>query len=149
MLPIGSLAPHFAGNDQHGQRLSLSELLGRGKLVLYFYPRDFTPVCSAQACMFRDAAAELAELGTNVVGVSPDPVERHAQFSGRHELGFTLIADPEQQIARDYDARAILGMIKRVTYVIDVDRKILGAFQHQFSASKHLSDVRALLKHRA
>src|ERR1700753_4146196 len=104
MLKIGTEAPDFSGKDQHGNAVTLGSQLERGKLVLYFYPKDFTPVCTAQACTFRDASAELADLGTNVVGVSGDTPESHVRFSEEHRVPFPLLADPERKILKAYDA---------------------------------------------
>ncbi len=88
MLSVGDTAPDFSGTDQHGNAISLGSLLERGKLVLYFYPKDFTPVCTAQACTFRDATSDLAALGTNVVGVSGDTAESHERFGQKHSVPF-------------------------------------------------------------
>ena len=145
MLKIGTEAPDFSGKDQHGNAVTLGSQLERGKLVLYFYPKDFTPVCTAQACTFRDASAELADLGTNVVGVSGDTPESHVRFSEEHRVPFPLLADPERKILKAYDALGIFNRTRRVTYVIDVNRRIIGAFQHELSATKHMDDVRKLL----
>jgi peroxiredoxin Q/BCP len=146
MLSVGSFAPDFSGVDQHGARTSLRTLLERGKLVLFFYPADFTNVCTAEACSFRDARSELAARGVNVAGVSPDSVESHQRFAAEHGLGYTLLADPERGIFRAYGAlRRVIGLPKRITYVIAPDRRILGAFHHDLSAQRHLADVRQLL----
>ena len=147
MLKVGDLAPEFSAQDQHGKNLTLSGLLERGRLVLYFYPRDFTPVCTAQACTFRDASTELGSLSANVVGVSGDAVDSHQRFAEKHSVPFSLIADPERRIIKPY--RASLPLINhtlRVTYVIDTNRRILGAFHHEFSAAKHLEDVQRVLE---
>ena len=146
MLAIGDTAPNFSGVDQHGQALSLSSLLQRGKLVLYFYTKDFTLVCTAQACTFRDATTELAELGTNVVGVSGDTAASHERFGKEHRVPFSLLSDPDHQIIEAYGATwPLFGRIRRVTYVIGQDARILGAFNHELSAAKHLSCVKRLL----
>jgi len=147
MLKVGDLAPEFSAQDQHGTAISLAGLLERGRLVLYFYPKDFTPVCTAQACTFRDASSELGTLSANVVGVSGDPVDSHQRFAEKHGVPFSLIADPERRIIKPY--RALLPIINhtlRVTYVIDTNRRILGAFHHEFSATKHLDDVKRALE---
>ena len=147
MLKVGDLAPEFSAQDQHGNSISLASLLERGRLVLYFYPRDFTPVCTAQACTFRDAAGELGTLSANVVGVSTDAADSHQRFGEKHSVPFSLIADPERRIIKPY--RALLPIINhtlRVTYVIDTNRRILGAFHHEFSAAKHLEDVKRALE---
>jgi thioredoxin-dependent peroxiredoxin len=146
MLVVGDTAPDFSGIDQNGKQVSLGALLERGKLVLYFYPKDFTPVCTAQACTFRDAASDLAELGSNVLGVSGDTAESHGRFGEQHRVPFSLLSDPEHRIIKAYGATwPFFGRIRRVTYVIDTNRRILGAFNHELSAAKHLSDVKRVL----
>lgn len=147
MLKVGDLAPEFTAQDQHGNTITLTGLLERGRLVLYFYPRDFTPVCTAQACTFRDASADLGSLSANVVGVSGDAVDSHQRFAEKHGVPFSLIADTERRIIKPY--RALVPLINhtlRITYVIDTNRRILGAFHHEFSAAKHLEDVKRALE---
>ena len=147
MLKVGETAPEFSAQDQHGTTLTLGGLLERGRLILYFYPKDFTPVCTAQACTFRDASTELGGLSANVVGVSGDKEESHQRFAEKHSVPFSLIADPERRIIKAYAASMpILNRTLRVTYVIDTNRRILGAFHHELSAAKHLSDVKAVLE---
>lgn len=147
MLKVGDLAPLFSGQDQHGKTLTLEALLERGRLVLYFYPKDFTRVCTAQACTFRDASQGLAELSAVVVGVSGDKVDSHQRFGAEHQVPFSLIADPERRIIKPYGASIpILNHTLRITYVIGTDRRILGAFHHELSAAKHLDDVKRVLE---
>jgi peroxiredoxin Q/BCP len=149
MLSPGSIAPEFFGIDQHGNSLSLALLLKQGKLVLYFYPRDFTRVCTTQVCLFRDTAEELRALSANVVGVSTDGADTHRKFAERYQVQFSLLADPDGQISRSYQTdRWLLNLSKRITYVIGEDRKILGAFHHELSAEKHLQDVKKTLMSR-
>ena len=146
MLKVGELAPEFGAEDQHGQRVTLSSLLTKGPLVLYFYPKDFTPVCTAQACTFRDAFSDLEALGVTVVGVSRDAQASHQRFAEKHAVQFSLLADPDRQIIKPYGAlMPILGGTLRITYVIGKDRRILAAFHHELSASKHLRDVKQAL----
>lgn len=146
MLALGSTAPAFTGLDQHGNRLSLSSLLERGRLILYFYPRDFTRVCTTQVCLFRDFSGELRKLSASVAGVSTDPSETHRKFAERYQVSFPLLADPDGAISRLYQAdRWLLNLSKRITYVIDIDGRILGASQHELSAEKHLDDVKRTL----
>jgi peroxiredoxin Q/BCP len=145
MLSIGDTAPDFSGQDQHGKPVSLGALLERGKLVIYFYPKDFTPVCTAQACTFRDASLDLASLGANVVGVSGDSTDSHLRFADKHSVPFSLLSDPDHHIIKAYGATWLFGRIRRVSYVIGTDRRILGAFHHELSAAKHLHDVKSVL----
>lgn len=147
MLKIGDLAPEFSAEDQHGKTVSLSSALERGRLILYFYPKDFTAVCTAQACTFRDASEGLAELGATVIGVSGDKADSHQRFADKHGVPFSLLADPDRRIIKAYGASIpILNHTLRVTYVIDTNRRILGAFHHELSAAKHLTDVKRALE---
>ena len=147
MLKVGDLAPEFTAQDQHGKTVTLSSALERGRLIIYFYPKDFTPVCTAQACTFRDASEGLAELGATVIGVSKDSAESHQRFGDKHSVPFSLLGDPERRIIKAYKAvLPILGNTLRVTYVIDTNRRVLGAFHHELSAAKHLSDVKRALE---
>lgn len=146
VLSIGDTAPDFTGTDQHGKKVSLDELLKESAVVLYFYPKDFTPVCTAQACMFRDTSAELAAAGARVVGVSGDDQSSHSRFAETHKVPFSLLSDPDKSIQKAYEARQLLGLLtKRVTYVIDRNRKIRGVFHHELSAQKHIDAVKKML----
>lgn len=145
MLSVGDTAPDFSGQDQHGKTVGLGSLLERGKVLIYFYPKDFTPVCTAQACTFRDATSELSALGTNVVGVSGDSAESHQRFASKHNVPFSLLSDPDHRIIKAYGATWLFGFIRRVSYLIGSDRRVLGAFHHELSAAKHLSDAKRLL----
>ena len=145
-LSVGMAAPDFSALDQHGTRHTLGSLLAGSELVLYFYPRDFTPVCTAQACIFRDAAAQLAERGARVVGVSSDSSESHQRFAEKHGVTFPLLADPDFQLGEAYGARYwLLPRMRRMTFVIAQERTIRGIFRHELSAQKHLDDVLAVL----
>ncbi len=103
MLQVGDKAPDFEGVDQDGARVSLAQYAGK-KLVLYFYPRDNTPGCTAEACSLRDAYEQLLLHRYDVVGVSADSVASHRKFAGKYQLPFRLIADPEKRILLAYDA---------------------------------------------
>jgi len=147
MLQLGDPAPAFHGVDQRKQRVSLEELTRDHVVVLYFYPRDFTPICTRQACMFRDAFEELSGRGVAIVGVSVDDSQSHERFGEHHQLPFSLLADPDKTIARSYKVlRVFGGTTKRVTYVIDQNRVIRGAFHHELMAGSHLKDIRRTLE---
>jgi peroxiredoxin Q/BCP len=140
VLQIGQLAPEFALRDENGALVSLAELLANGPLILYFYPADFTPICTREACMLRDMHDELRQLGFRVVGISADESDRHAQFKRRHELPFTLLGDPAKDVIRLYGAEGPFGVgTRRVTYLVSQDGYIEDAV---------LADVR-LTRHRA
>ena len=146
MLSKGDTAPSFEGTDQNGNRVKLDDLLKESAVVLYFYPKDFTPVCTAQACLFRDTNAELAAEGVKVVGVSGDDQTSHSRFAETHKVPYPLLSDPDKSIQKSYEARQLLGLLaKRVTYVIDKNKKIRGVFHHELSAQKHLDAVKKVL----
>ncbi|MEZ4740441.1 MAG: thioredoxin-dependent thiol peroxidase [Flavobacteriales bacterium] len=121
----GDTAPAFSAIDQYGKEVHSKDLKGR-KYVLYFYPKDDTPTCTVQACNLRDAHEDLSAAGIEVLGVSPDPVERHAKFSGKHKLPFRLLADPDHNMIDAYGVwgpKQLYGRkyegLHRTTFVID------------------------------
>lgn len=126
MLKIGDHAPDFELPDQDGRPLRLATLLKRGPLLLYFYPADFTPVCTREACAFRDLQPMLATAGTAVVGISPQDSASHARFRDKLNLNFPLLADPEKRVIRAYGCDGPLGFgVKRVSYLIGQDGHIM------------------------
>jgi peroxiredoxin Q/BCP len=129
-LNPGDLAPHFVAQDQHGTDVSLSQFAGQ-KVVLYFYPKDDTPGCTAEACSFRDGQSELQSAGYVVLGVSPDSVKSHGKFASKFSLNFSLLADPEKVICQAYGVwgkKKFMGReydgVHRETFVIGEDGRI-------------------------
>jgi len=122
MLANGTRAPEFELHDQDGQRQSLSRLLERGSLVLYFYPADFTPGCTKEACAFRDLQTDLERAHLRIVGVSPQDADSHRRFADKHGLKFTLLSDPDKKVIRQYELDGPLGFgVRRGTYLIGAD----------------------------
>ncbi len=144
MLSIGDVAPDFELADDQGRPRRLSRELALGPVALYFYPADFTPVCTRQACMFRDRGDELARAGVRVLGVSPQGSERHAAFRGRHRLPFSLLADPEKLAIRRYGAQGFLGT-RRISYLIDSDGVIEDVCKAAFRLSAHRAFVERVI----
>lgn len=129
-LKVGTQAPHFAGIDQHGDAVSLADYAGR-KLVLYFYPKDDTPGCTAQACSLRDGFGPLRDAGYEILGVSPDSIARHGKFAAKYHLPFRLLADPDKVTAKAYGVwgkKKFMGReydgILRTTFLIDKEGSI-------------------------
>lgn len=146
MLPVGAKAPDFSGLDQRGRPISLSELVESGWVILYFYPKDFTRVCTEQACLLRDAYEGLQQRKVSVVGVSLDDDATHERFARELELPFPLLSDSERLIARSYRVLRFFGlMTKRVTYAIDPEQIIRGVFHYELSAARHLTEINKLL----
>ena len=151
MLNVGDAAPDFTLQNDSGEDITLDALLAPGPIVLYFYPRDFTPVCTAEACMFRDAGAELAEAGVRVVGVSSQGKASHERFKRTFRLNFTLLSDPEKKAARAYGVVGLFGLpipffTSRVTYLISKDKRILDRICAEVSLSAHQAFVKRVLK---
>ena len=125
MLETGSRAPGFTLENDRGGETSLSELLQDGPLVLYFYPADFTPGCTKEACSIRDIHNDIQAVGLQVVGISPQDIESHIRFREQHELPFILLSDPDKAVIRMYDVDGPFGVgVRRATFLIDQDGKI-------------------------
>jgi thioredoxin-dependent peroxiredoxin len=138
MLAMGGRAPEFTLPDQDGQSVSLSTLLRHGPLILYFYPADFTPGCTRQACALRDLHGEILRAGLELAGVSPQSPESHRKFREKHQLPFTLLSDVDRFVIRMYDVLGPLGFrVRRATYLIDQARYIRGAVLADFRISAH------------
>lgn len=146
MLHEGARAPEFTLPDEANRDVSLTSLLNRGPLVLYFYPADFTLVCTRQACAMRDLYGELQGHGLTLAGISPQSPESHAAFRDRYGLPFTLLSDPEKTVIKMYDVNGPLGIgVRRATYLIDPARVIRGALLADFRVSAHEAFVRQAL----
>jgi thioredoxin-dependent peroxiredoxin len=130
-LKVGAKAPLFKGKDQDGKWVSLEDFKGK-KVILYFYPKDDTPGCTAEACNLRDNYEGLLSRGFAIIGVSPDDEKSHTKFKAKFDLPFSLLADPETNIIQAYEAwgeknmygRTYMGVL-RTTYVIDEEGKIM------------------------
>lgn len=129
-LNVGDIAPEISGKDQHGNTVSLADFKGK-KLVLYFYPKDDTPGCTAEACNLRDNYEEIKKAGYEILGVSPDDSKSHTKFITKFELPFSLLADTEKATAEAYGVwveksmygRKYMG-VNRSTFIIDEKGKI-------------------------
>ena len=117
-LSVGDVAPDFTLQGTTGA-LSLSDRLGRGAVLLVFYPGDDTPVCTRQLCDYRDHLGEFAELGVEVLAINPQGLESHEAFAKKHGLPFPLLSDPERRVCKAYGAVGLLGMTKRALVLID------------------------------
>ena len=126
MLEPGDGAPAFSLLDQHGQLVSLTDFAGR-KLLVYFYPEADTPGCTVQSCAVRDARDELAALGLDVVGISPDQPDKQLRFDQKFDLGFPLLSDPDRAVAEAYGVRGT-KWVTRSSFLIDEDGRIQEAW---------------------
>ncbi|WP_431957935.1 peroxiredoxin [Nocardia lijiangensis] len=151
-MQTGQLAPQFELPDQSGALRSLDELLAEGPLVLFFYPGANTPICTAEACHFRDLSAEFAALGASCAGISADAVDTQAGFAAKQGLGYPLLSDTDGAIAAQFGVkRGLLGKlapVKRQTFVIDTDRTVLAVITGELRASVHADDALSFLRQR-
>ena len=138
----GDKAPDFTLPSQSGEQVRLYDRLGERVVVLYFYPRDDTRGCTAEACAFRDSFEAFTDAGAEVIGVSSDSVARHEAFAGRHELPFTLLSDQGGRVRKSYGVPAVVGLIPgRVTYVIDRQGTVRHSFSSMTNIGQHVSDA--------
>ncbi|HEX7373617.1 MAG TPA: peroxiredoxin [Steroidobacteraceae bacterium] len=143
MLKNGTQAPEFKLQDQTGHSHTLKSLLAEGPLILYFYPADFTPGCTKEACSFRDLQNDLLRAKLRVVGISPQSVESHQRFAARHDLNFPLLADPDKVAVKAYDLDGPLGFgVRRGTYLIGKDGKILDSVLADLRIGAHEAFVK-------
>ncbi len=146
MLREGERAPDLEGVDQHGRCHRLEELLAGGPLIVFFYPKDETPVCTREACHFRDGHERLGALGASVVGVGGGDAESHRRFAEALGLPYPLLLDEDGRIARAWKATWPLGGLRRrVTYVVDTDGTIAAAIWDELRAGRHLARAEEVL----
>ncbi len=147
MLQPGTKAPDFTLPDHEGRSVSLRGLLADGPLILYFYPADFTPGCTREACSLRDLHGELLAAGLRVVGVSPQDGASHQRFRERYGLPFPLLTDTDKAVAASYGVRGPLGLIvRRATFLIDRDGTVRDAVLADLNIERHEQFVRRAIE---
>ena len=128
MLKVGSRAPEFVLSNDQGGETSLTDLLADGPLILYFYPADFTPGCTKEACSIRDIHNDIQSVGLQVAGISPQDEDSHQRFREEHQLPFVLLSDPDKVAIKMYDVDGPFGVgVRRATFLISQNRKIQDA----------------------
>jgi len=138
MLAIGETAPDFQLSDQYGDSISLGEVLAKGKAIVYFYPVDFSPVCTAEACSFRDNFDRVAEIGTQIIGISPQSVSSHRRFSNQFTLPFPLLSDANKSVIRTYGVDGLFGIgVRRVTFLIDQNKVVVNRVVSDLFVGSH------------
>jgi thioredoxin-dependent peroxiredoxin len=151
-MKTGDTVADFELPDQTGAPRRLSALLADGPVVLFFYPAAMTPGCTKEACHFRDLAAEFAALGANRVGISVDPVAKQAKFADTQHFDYPLLSDTDGAVASQFGVkRGLLSKllpVKRTTFVIDTDRKVLDVISSEISMDTHADKALATLRNR-
>jgi len=150
MVRPGDVVDDFELPDQTGTKRKLSELLADGPVVLFFYPAAMTYGCTKESCHFRDLGAEFAAVGASRVGISADPVDKQAQFSTKHDFDYPLLSDSDKVVARQLGVASgfKLGPVKRSTFVIDRDRRVLEVITSEINMNKHADRALEVLKAR-
>jgi peroxiredoxin Q/BCP len=144
---IGDRAPDFSATTQDGNRISLSDYVGKRGLVLFFYPKDGTSICTQEACAFRDSYEKFLEAGVDVIGVSGDTEKSHRDFIRQHKLSFPLISDADESLRKTFAVQKTMGILPgRVTYVIDKDGIIRQIFSAQFASDEHVQKALSAVK---
>ena len=151
-MRIGDEVPDFELPDQDGTPRRLSTLLTDGPVVLFFYPAAMTSGCTVEACHFRDLATEFKEAGAQRVGISPDDVSKQKRFSDKHAFDYPLLADTDSAVAKIFGVeRGALGkrlgaMVKRWTFVIGIDQRIVAAIHSELNMNLHADKALAALR---
>jgi peroxiredoxin Q/BCP len=147
-IKVGSSIPEFTLPDQNGNLFDIKSVIGKKNLVIYFYPKDDSPGCTAQACSFRDQFEVFAEADALIIGISGQSVESHKEFAEKHRLSFTLLSDEGDKIRKQFGVPTnLLGLLPgRVTYVVDKTGKVIFIFNSQTKATEHVDEALRILK---
>jgi peroxiredoxin Q/BCP len=147
LLAVGDTAPDFRLPTENGSYVSVADFLGKKNVVVYFYPKDFTQGCTAEACSFRDSYESFKDLGAEVIGISSDSQNSHRDFAQQHHLPFILLSDVDGSVRKAYEVKKTLGLFAgRVSFVIDKKGVIRHIFSSQTRAAAHVGEALNILK---
>jgi peroxiredoxin Q/BCP len=146
-MQTGDLAPDFTLPDQHGNMVTLSSVCATGPVVLFFYPAAMTAGCTKEACHFRDLGSAFQERGATRLGISMDDAATQSTFSSTHSFDYPLLSDVDGTVAKLYGVKRALNLLKvrRKTFIIGADRRILGVVGNEFNMNGHADEALALL----
>ncbi len=145
-IEVGSKVPSFTLNDQDGKPFNIDTVAGKYPLVIFFYPKDESSVCTKEVCSFRDSFDKFHEYGAKVIGISGDDVNSHKEFATHHNLNFTLLADPGNKVRKLFGVPKTLFIPGRVTYIIDRKGIVIHQFNAMMQSDKHVEEALAALK---
>lgn len=145
-LKVGDKVPAFQLKDQDGNTFDINSVLGKQPLVIYFYPKDETSVCTKEACSFRDSYTAFSQYGAKVIGISSDGVASHKKFAAHHNLPFTLLADTSNSVRKLFGVPKTFVIPGRVTYVVDKQGVVVHTFNSMKDGEKHVTESLAALK---
>jgi peroxiredoxin Q/BCP len=149
-MKTGEIAPDFELPDETGKPRALREFLETGPVVLFFYPAAMTKGCTAESCHFRDLATEFTEVGAHRIGISPDAVDKQAEFADKHSFDYPLLSDADGAVATQFGVRRSFGplLTRRQTFVIDTDRKVLEVIKSELRMAVHADKALEVLRAR-
>ena len=150
ILNKGDVVDDFSLPDEQGELVSLSGLLETGQLILYFYPADFTPICTAEACNIRDLHDEILDVHIKVVGISPQDSESHLRFKSKHDLKFPLLFDKDRAVIKAFGLNTLLGIgVRRATFLIDENMQIINRVVSDLFVSSHVKFIKQVIAERS
>lgn len=146
-LNIGDKIPDFRLTDQNGETFDINSVKGKSTLVIYFYPKNFTPGCTKEACSFRDHYEDFLKFGAQVIGISSDSKKSHRQFAEKHQLPFTLLSDPNGIVKRKFRVKNnLFGLIPgRETFVVNKEGIVIFTF-NSMNAQQHIKEALKVIK---
>ncbi|KAB0240474.1 peroxiredoxin [Microcystis aeruginosa EAWAG127a] len=140
-IKVGDRVPDFSLPSQTGTTVNISDLLGKKSLVIYFYPKDDTPGCTAESCAFRDSYEVFTDAGAEVIGISADSPQSHQQFAQKYNLPFTLLSDSDNRVRKLFGVPATLFVLPgRVTYIIDKEGIVRHIFDSMLDFKAHVTE---------
>ncbi|MCH8257556.1 MAG: peroxiredoxin [Proteobacteria bacterium] len=149
MLDIGDTAPDFELTDENGEQTTLDDLLAGESLILYFYPADFTPLCTAEACSIRDMHEDIVGVGIKVVGISPQSEPSHRRFKEKFNIPFPLLFDKNKKVIRAFGVDGPLGFgVRRATYLISKEKRIENRVVSDLFVSSHTQFIKEVIANR-
>jgi peroxiredoxin Q/BCP len=146
-MKIGQIAPDFTLPDQNRTRFNLGQHLGKGPIVIFFYPKDDSPVCTAEACAFRDKFQVFQTIGALVVGISSDPEDSHQAFATKNQLPYTLLSDEKGEVRDAFGVPKKFGIAPgRVTYILDKQGIVQGIYDNLLNGKSHVDEALTVLR---
>jgi len=144
---VGSTVPSFSLYDQYGHLFNIDSVIGKKNLVIYFYPKDDSPVCTREACSFRDQFDVFTKENAVIIGISGQSVESHLEFAKKNRLNFTLLSDEGNKVRKLFGVpSSMLGIPGRVTYIVNKEGKVVFVFNSQLNGEKHIQESLRILK---
>ncbi|MDP9079797.1 MAG: peroxiredoxin [Bacteroidota bacterium] len=145
-LVVGDTMPSFKLTDQSGKTFNSADYVGKHYLVIYFYPKDESMVCTKEACQFRDSFDDFTKAGAKVIGINGGTVASHKSFAEHYKLPFTLLSDPDNKVYHLFGVKNKMFMTGRETFVIDLHGKVVFAYEAIMQGKKHADDALAFIK---